>query len=52
MPVQATGEIGYLAGGFLGVEIKDHLIVEARARTLDDTEYRVTAFTFGLAGAS
>jgi hypothetical protein len=51
LPLQSSGELGYLAGAFFSIELEGRFILETRARTVDDTAYRLTAVTVGLAAA-
>jgi len=48
LPLRPGSPAGYIAGAFLRWRIRDPLLLEARARTWDNTEFRVTAFSLGL----
>lgn len=47
VPINSGGSTGYLAGGFFHWQSSPAFSLEGRIRVLDDTQYRIVAFTFG-----
>ena len=46
-PIQSNGETGYLAEAFFSSNVTERLTLEARARALDDTQFRVVSVVLG-----
>lgn len=51
VPLRADAPAGWLAGGFAGLELGEHLDVAARVRTVDDTAWRATGATVAATGS-
>jgi tetratricopeptide (TPR) repeat protein len=50
VPLRADAPVGWLAGGFAGVGVGEHLDVAARVRTTDDTVWSATGATVAVSG--
>ena len=46
-PIQSNGDTGFVLGGFVSSKITPQLMLEGRARVVDDTQFRVVSVVLG-----